>query len=739
MEKLDNPGTISKRRLRLGDYLIKAGLIDEKTLANALEIQKVQKKRIGQILMDMGTVADEDIAKALAQQLKIPFVRLKDVQIPQEIISLVPAEVAENYLLIPIREINKNLVVAMANPLEIYAIDDLRFITRMPISIVVSPQGDILGAINRYYPNKDLEADFAMRPGLDEGLEIVPSVKEDEKDVHDLVALTSLPPIVRFTNSVLADAIRLKASDIHIEPQKNNIVIRYRVDGIMREIMETDKHVHASIVSRIKIISDMDISVRRKPQDGRSQVKYNEKTYDLRVSTIPTSYGEKVTIRILDQNKSGMTLDTIGLASQELKRLLSAITRPQGIVLVTGPTGSGKSSTLYACLNKLNSHEVNIITVEDPIEYEIQGINQVQIHPAAGITFASGLRSILRQDPDIVMVGEIRDAETAEIAFQASQTGHLVLSTLHTNDAPSAVTRLMDLGVQPFLISSALLAVVGQRLVRKICPNCKTEDPMAAQLLEKLPSHLTRDRKITLWKGLGCESCQYTGYSGRLGIFELMTMTPYLKDLLVPNVASQTLAKGAAREGFRPLSFDGIDKAFRGITTVDEVLRVAPPEEESPSSTQAISKEDEAPQEALPQIESRPSVGSVRPTKVVVADDSELVLRLMRNILETEGYLVMTAGNGEEALKIAVQEKPDLIVTDLMMPVMDGISLTKKLKSNLTTRYIPIIMLTSRDEVDSEVAGIEAGADDYITKPVNPKRLVARIRRLIARPVIAQV
>lgn len=739
MEKPDNPGTISKRRLRLGDYLIKSGLIDEKTIANALEIQKVQKKRIGQILIDMGATTDADIAKALAQQLKIPFVRLKDVQIPQEIISLVPAEVAENYLIMPIREINKNLVVAMANPLEIYAIDDLRFITRMPISIVVSPQGDILGAINKYYPKKDLEVDFAMRPGLDEGIEIIQAHEEEEQEIHDLTKMTSLPPIVRFTNSVLADAIKLKASDIHIEPQRNNTVLRYRVDGIMREIMETDKHVHASVVSRIKIISNMDISVRRKPQDGRSQVKYEGRSYDLRVSTIPTSYGEKVTIRILDQNSGGMTLDALGFSPQDLSRLLNAITRPQGIVLVTGPTGSGKSSTLYACLKKLNSQEVNIITVEDPVEYEVQGINQVQIHPAAGITFASGLRSILRQDPDIVMVGEIRDSETAEIAFQAAQTGHLVLSTLHTNDAPSAVTRLMDLGIQPFLISSALLAVVGQRLVRKICPNCKAEDPSAAALIDKLPSYITRDRKITPWKGKGCESCQYNGYTGRIGIYEIMNMTRYLKDLLLPGVASQAIARGAAREGYRPLSLDGIDKALTGITTIEEVLRVAPPEEESFPSSQTFSKEDETLQETLPATESRPSVGSVRPTKVLVTDDSELVLRLMRNILETEGYLVLTAVNGEEALKIALKEKPDLIVTDVMMPIMDGISLTKKLKSNLTTRYIPLIILTSKDEVDSEVAGIEAGADDYITKPVNPKRLMARIRRLIARSAIAQV
>ncbi|RJR26237.1 MAG: response regulator [Desulfobacteraceae bacterium] len=738
MEKQEQPEKGPKRRLKLGDYLIKAGLIDEKALANALEIQKVQKKRIGKILIDMGVADDESIARALAAQLNIPFARLTDVQIPQEIIALVPAELAENYLLLPVRELNRCLVVAMANPLEIYAIDDLRFVTRMPISIVVSPERDIIAALHKYYPKKDLEADFSLRPGIDEGLEIVQPKEDEDKDVHDLMQLTSLPPIVRFTNSILADAIRLKASDIHIEPQKNSIVVRYRVDGIMREIMETDKQVHASVVSRIKIISDMDISVRRKPQDGRSQIRYSGKVYDLRVSTIPTAYGEKVTIRILDQHKGGMTLDTLGFSPPDLKRLVDAISRPQGMVLVTGPTGSGKSSTLYACLNKLNSQEVNIITVEDPIEYEIQGINQVQINPSAGITFATGLRSILRQDPDIVMVGEIRDYETAEIAFQAAQTGHLVLSTLHTNDAPSAITRLMDLGIQPFLISSALLAVVGQRLVRKICPKCKAIDPLAPKLLEKLPVRMVKDMKQELWKGTGCEFCQYTGYSGRMGIFQVMSMTPYLRDLVVPNVAAHTLAKAATRDGFTTISQDGIDKVFKGITTVDEVLRVAPPEEE-PAQSSFVASTEEADNETEAAVESRPSVGSVKPVKILVADDSELVLRLISNVLESEGYLVMTARDGEEALKVATQEKPDLIVTDVMMPIMDGISLTKKLKANLTTRYIPVIILTAREEVESEVAGIEAGADDYLTKPVNPKRLVARIRRLLNRPSIARI
>lgn len=735
MERQESSESVQKRRLRLGDILVKAGVIDEKTLFNALEIQKTRKRRIGRILMEMGVADDEQIARALATQLKIPFARIKDVQIPPEVTSLVPADVAENYLLIPLKEINRNLVVAMANPLEIYALDDLRFMTGLHVSVVVAPERDIVAALNKHYPKKDLEADFALRPGPGDSLEVVQKKAEDEKDVHDLMQLTSLPPVIRLTNSILADAIKVKASDIHIEPQKNSVVVRYRVDGIMREIMETDRQIHASVVSRIKIISDMDISVRRKPQDGRTTVRMDGRVYDLRVSTIPTAFGEKVTIRILDQEKGGPSLETIGLSTPDLNRLLGAIKRPQGMVLVTGPTGSGKSSTLYACLNTLNSQEVNIITVEDPIEYEIKGINQVQINPAAGITFAAGLRSILRQDPDIVMVGEIRDQETAEIALQAAQTGHLVLSTLHTNDAPSAVTRLMDLGIQPFMISSAVIAVLGQRLVRRICPKCKAPDPMADRILERLPAYVTRDRKPTLWKGTGCEACQFTGYSGRTGIFEIMTMSPYIKDLLVPNVSAQGIAKAAAKEGYIPLSMDGMEKAFNGVTTVEEVLRVAPPEEEPVAPSLLVKEREESDTPWEGKGDERVSVGSSRPVKILVADDSELVLRIIRNVLESEGYYVITAQDGEEALKAVLQERPDLVLTDVIMPKLDGMSLTKKLKSSLATRYIPVVILTSRDEVEAEVEGIEAGADDYLTKPVNPKRLLARIKRFLNRPV----
>jgi len=726
-------------RKKLGECLMEAGLIDEKTLAKALEIQKVRKKKIGQILIDMGVADDEEIAKALATQLMIPFLRLGKTEIPQEIISLVPAEVAENYLLIPVKRTEKGLLVAMVNPLDLYALDDVRFLTQMTIDIAISSQGDILQAIERYYPKRDLERDFDSELGIDRGIEVIPPVKKEEKDVDDLMKLTERPPVVRFTNALLADAIRLKASDIHIEPQRSAVIIRYRIDGIMREIMKTDKHVHASLVSRIKVISNMDISIRRKPQDGRSQVRFRDKSYDLRVSTIPTSYGEKVTIRILDQSRAGMRLEELGISDRALRDFMEVMSRPQGIILVTGPTGSGKSSTLYACLNRLNSPSVNIITVEDPVEFDISGINQVQINPQAGITFAAGLRSILRQDPDIVMVGEIRDTETASIAFQAGQTGHLVLSTLHTNDAPSAVTRLLDLGVEAFLISASLVAVVGQRLVRRMCQECKVPDPLSPQILKQLLPYIGTDKKATFWKGAGCEDCQYTGYSGRLGLFEILMVTPSLREIIAPKVSALTLRKAAESEGFQSMSMDGIRKALQGLTTIEEALRVAPPEAEESTRLPIVESPtlEEIEPEAPPPEEPSTSVASVRPQKILVADDNEIMVKILRNILESENYHVITAEDGLEALRLALQERPDLVVTDLLMPEMDGITLIKKLKSQLTTRYIPIMMLTAKDEVDSEVRGIDAGADDYLTKPVNPKRLLARVSRLLKRPDIA--
>ncbi len=726
-----------EKPLRLGECLIKAGIIDADTLNKALKSQKSSKKKLGQILVDMGAADDVAIAKALAVQLKIPYGRINKVDIPKDIISLVPAELAENHLLIPLKKNGNRLLVAMVNPLDLYALEDLRFFTQLPIDRAVVPSGDILTAISKHYPKQGLEKDLGFNHGVKDDIEVIRKKDKSETPIKELLDLSDLPPIVRFVNSVLSDAIKLSASDIHLEPQEKTLVVRYRVDGIMKEIMRADRNIHAAVISRIKIMSEMDIAIKRKPQDGKAQVKHDGKIFDLRVSSLPTSYGEKITIRILNPATAKLNPEDLGFSEKDLKDLTQAIHTPQGIILVTGPTGSGKSSTLYACLNNLNSSEVNIVTVEDPVEFDVAGINQVKINPAAGITFAAGLRSILRQDPDIVMVGEIRDAETALTAFQAAQTGHLVLSTLHTNDAPSALLRLMDLGIDPFLISSALIAIIGQRLVRKICTGCKTPEALLPEQMADLRPYIGDKKEVHFWKGAGCEACQYSGYSGRMGLFEVLMVTPALKSIISTSLSGEMLKQKAKEEGFQVMSVDGIHKAMQGLTTIEEVFRVAPPEVVAGSPQILIrepSVQEEAQSEEVPLFsDSPPAITIVSPTKILVVDDNAVVLKLLSHLLTSEDYLVVTAKNGMEALKLASAERPNLIVTDYMMPEMDGVALIKKLKSQMSTRFIPIIMLTAKSEEDSEVEGLDAGADDYLTKPVARKRFLARVSRLLNR------
>jgi type IV pilus assembly protein PilB len=748
----ENASSPPSKRKKLGELLLQAKLIDPKTLEAALEIQKTQQKKIGQILVDMGVTDDEQIAKALASQLKIPFIRLNDIQITREVIDLVPRDMAENYLLVPVKQVKKQLVIAMANPVEFHALDDLRFITQMSIFITVAPQGDILSAIHRYYPRRGLDKDLGPDTGIAESIEIVGRGSQKAQKVQDLQNLAEMPPAVRFTHTILADAIKMNASDILIEPQKDNVVIRYRVDGILREIMQLDKQNHLSLASQIKIIANMDISIRRKPQDGRAQVKLGESRFDLRVSTTPASYGEKVTIRITPDAEC-MALADLGFSETDLQRFTEAISRPQGLILVTGPAGSGKSTTLVAALKHLNASGASAARVEDPAAFDMAGIHQEKILFHGGATLADGLAAILNMDPEIVAAGEIPDAETAKLAFQTAQNGRLVLSTLAAHDAGAGLARLMSMGVDASVIANFLVAVVGQRLVRKICEKCKMPDPLTPQIFEQLDSVIPPDRAKKFWKGAGCEACQYSGYTGRLGIFEIFMVTPAIRDTLSKCAAgglagddtAASLRKAADADGFTTLKMDGIAKAFMGRTTIEEVLRVAPPETDD-AAQETLDKAVQnrgwafpAPGESQSHRPDPPSsIACFRPEKILIVDDNRVVLKILKNILESQNYLTTSASNGMEALKLAFQEKPDLIITDYMMPEMDGMTLITKLKSQLATRFIPIVMLTSKDEVDAEVAVINAGADDYLTKPVNPKRLVVRINRLLNRTFIVE-
>ena len=735
----DKNNTRSSGRRYIGEILVASGLIDQETLAKALELQKAQDKKLGQVLIDLGITDDVEIAKALAKQLTIPFIELSELNIPKEVISLVPEELVKNYIVIPVAKQQDKLTLVMANPLDFYAVDDVRFATQLHIEPAVAPEHGILLAISKYYPATNVLKTFSVSEEDENVALTIYTGRKDHNDdqtaIEDLRDLSDRPPIVRFTNAIIDDAIKLNASDIHIEPRRNAVIIRYRIDGVMREIMKTEKNVHLGIVTRIKAISKMDISNRRVPQDGKLQVSRRKSLYDLRVSTLPTAYGEKVTIRLLNVLGTPDSVAELNFSGQALTDLKNAINQPQGIVLVTGPTGSGKTTTLYTCLKTLMKPEVNIVTLENPIEYDVEGINQVEINPAAGLSFAGGLRSILRQDPDIILLGEIRDEETAGVAFNAAETGHLVLSTLHTNSALVTISRLMDLGVDPFNIGSSLNAIVAQRLVRRICEKCKQPDDVGDDLRQRLPA-VFRDRELAkFWKGAECNACSFTGYSGRVGISEVLRITSGIQKLIRRNAPVHDIETEAQARGFQTLSVDGIAKATRGLTSISEIFRVAPPAVEDLVEVSKTSAQmtDEIEAEEQPVDEISVPVASIVPRRILIAEDNEFMLRLIQGILEGEGYVTIATQDGDEALRVALREIPDLILTDYLMPKMNGIEFIKKLRSKMATSYIPVIILTIKDEVDLEVEGIDAGADDFLVKPINTRKLLSRVSRLLRR------
>jgi type IV pilus assembly protein PilB len=713
-------------RKKMGQLLLAAGLITEDQLVEALDRQKQTKRRyLGKILVEMGLAQEEDICRALATQLNLPFVTLSELEIPQEVVELLARKQADSKLILAVGKQERRLRLAMANPLDYGTIDDVKFRTGLEVTVVVASETDIRKAIEKHYNKDEIDFDLLSRVMPSAEVEVLPDEREPdtEYNVDELIRQSEIAPIVRLANAILADAIKLNASDIHIEPQEREVLVRYRVDGMMKNIFKVNLPVLAPLVSRIKIIGDMDIAVKRRPQDGRTKLKVANKHYDLRISTLPTIFGEKVVIRILDQARAFISLADLGFQGAELEVLTSILSRPQGIVLVTGPTGSGKSSTLYGALNHLRSEVINIVTVEDPVEYQLPGINQVQVNERAGITFAAGLRSILRQDPNVVMVGEIRDAETAKIAFQAANTGHLVLTTLHTNDAPSAVTRLIDLGIDPFVIASSLLCVLAQRLVRRNCPHCLVPDAVQESVLARLD--LSRHQARGVRKGQGCEACQFTGYSGRAGIFEMLTINDDLRKLIVRGAADTEIAAEARRLGIRDLHADGLFKLCQGLTSVEELMRTAPPPERDARFAGTAKRAASPPEEAKVETPRKQP-------RVLAVDDDPFIRTLLEKVLSEANYEVILATDGEEALAKVFRDLPDLIISDVVMPKLDGLELVKKLKGHLQTSIIPVILLTSKDEVESEVEGLEAGADDYIPKPIVTNRLLARINRIMS-------
>lgn len=559
----------------IAEMLLEEGLITPRQLEKAIEQQKNSNESLEKIIIGLGYVTEKEVTEVIGKEMGVPFIDLDEVEIDPELARAIPEHLAQRYKVIPVGQENNKLALAMVDPLNVFAIDDIRLITGFDIEPMIATEESILRAINKQFGVTDLAEvhetvqDIALSDFGD--LETVE--EDDEIELDKLKELVDEAPIVRVVNLIITQAINDKASDIHIEPRAKNVCVRYRIDGVLHEVMSPPKHIQAPMVSRIKIMASLDIAERRIPQDGKIHLKHDNKEYDLRVSSLPTSHGEKICMRILDKSSVMIGLDKLGLMPDTRAIFEDLIFKPYGMILVTGPTGSGKSTTLYTALNMLNSPEKNICTVEDPVEYQVQGINQVQINVKAGLIFNIALRSFLRQDPDIIMVGEIRDQETAQIAIESALTGHLVLSTLHTNDAPGAITRMIDMGIEPFLVASALVGVIAQRLVRRICPNCREPYTPPEEAVAKFGLNLA-DTNIVFYHGRGCDHCKGTGYKGRCGIYEMMTITDSVRPLILRNAPTIEVKDAAIEGGMVTLQEDGLRKVLEGTTTIEECLRV---------------------------------------------------------------------------------------------------------------------------------------------------------------------
>jgi type IV pilus assembly protein PilB len=556
--------------IKLGDMLIKGGMITDVQLQAALKEQSKSGGRVGSNLIKLGHITEEDLTKFLGRQYGVPSVNLNDVEIGKNVLDIIPADVAMKHEVLPINKAGKTITVAMANPADVLAVEDLKFSTGYEIRVVVASESAIQKTIEKYYEATGMLKKVMKE--VQEGEEDVEVMStEDEKEEGMDIAAADSAPVVKLVNAILLESVSKMASDIHVEPYEKELRVRYRIDGVLHDMMTPPWKMRKAIVSRLKIMAKMKIAEKRLPQDGRVKVVIKGRPIDLRVSTIPTLYGEKMALRVLDRSTVNFDLETLGFEKSSLLDVNVAITKPYGIVLVTGPTGSGKTTTLYAALIKLNSADVNITTAEDPVEYSLLGVNQVQMKEDVGLTFASSLRSYLRQDPDIIMVGEIRDQETAEISIRASLTGHLVLSTVHTNSAAATITRLINMGIEPFLIASTLNLVESQRLVRNICTACKEPYTLAGGLLSDDEQAIVGDAQ--LFKGKGCKDCSNTGYRGRSGVYEVMTISPPIRDLILDDAPTEEIAAQAKKDGMIDLRHSALLKMKSGITDIDEVIR----------------------------------------------------------------------------------------------------------------------------------------------------------------------
>ena len=691
------------RRRRVGEMLIDAGILGPDQLEEALRRQKAEKgTRLGRLIVDLGFATETQICEVIADQLRIPAADMVAVDVPEDVLARVTREMALKHTCLPWFVEGRDLYLIMGDPTNVSAADAVAFHCGLRVKPVVAPESEVLAAINRFYAGE--EQSLAQFDNLDLADQLSVVAEQDvelgEEDASE--ASVTGAPLVKLVNAMLADAIQAGASDIHVEPHTKGVDLRYRVDGLLRKVMTMPRRVQTKVVSRIKIMAHLDISEKRRPQDGRTFVRVGNRGFDIRVSTLPTADGEKVVMRVLSPERV-VSLEDLGFAPLVLNEFKEALSRPQGMILVTGPTGSGKTSTLYAALGFLRSETTNIVTVEDPVEYRLKGISQVAVSDRAGLTFAAALRSILRQDPDVVMVGEIRDLETAQIAFQAAQTGHLVLSTLHTNDAAAAVTRLVEMGVPAYVLASCLLGVLAQRLIRR---RCKCAVGEAGEVK-------------------GCDLCRFTGFRGRLGVYELMRMTPRVRSVALARGSEDLLRRASMAAGMTTMFQDGLLKVGQGITTVGELRRVVPPDElDEPAEGE--------PAIPVPPALSTEMAGS-KPQRILVVDDDNALRDVLCDLLRAEHFDVDQAADGEEALGLLHRNRPDLILTDMHMPRLDGLGLLRRVRADLTTSQVPVIFLTVAGDAETEARALDSGADDFVQKSLERAPLLGRIRRALLR------
>jgi type II secretory ATPase GspE/PulE/Tfp pilus assembly ATPase PilB-like protein/CheY-like chemotaxis protein len=694
---------------------------------------------------------DDAILTALAARFRIKLADLS--QIDAHIKDTVPEQLARRYRVLPLRVTDSYLEVATANPFDIDAEKTLAFATGREIRTSLLAPSKINEKLDELYrPEKALDK---LLEGMGESdVKVLEEQQAEEINLAASEAEAAARPVVRLVDLIISEGILSRASDIHIEPEEGGVAVRYRIDGVLRQVMKIPRAAGVPLISRIKIMSSLDIADRLRPQDGRARVAVNGQPVDLRVSTLPAALGEKVVIRILDSRGTVKSLDTLGFNPNEREGINRLLENHEGVVLVTGPTGSGKSTTLYSMIRSIMSEGVNIVTVEDPVEYRMQGIVQVQVQEKAGLTFAAALRSILRQDPNVILVGEIRDRETAQIAVQASLTGHLVLSTLHTNDAPNAVTRLVDIGIEGYKIAAALRGVIAQRLMRKLCPTCKEV------WMEAPPDRIKKwvPTGTPLYRAAGCPDCAMTGYRGRFSIVEVLTVTADVERAIAGAEPVDRIAAAARKGGMKSLWESGLAHVLMGESSIDELTRVVdvPAEEAVPVVAKAADapapgaaarrRSDEFGRPASPSASVDQSAlelleepvgprtsGGAPARKVLLVDDEDSLRRVMKDLLEREGYAVSEARDGVQALDQVDRVGPDIIVLDLNLPGLDGYGVLSHLRSRPATSAIPVIVLTAKGDEDNEVRVFELGADDFLMKPFRARALSARLEAVLGR------